>query len=67
MTQMVAEVLFDEGKCIISKNERKVTIGHLVDSRLYMVNRCRGSHRQYNIIIVGAMALSICSFELLLY
>ena len=35
---MEAEVLFDEGKCIISKNERKVTIGHLVDSRLYMVN-----------------------------
>ena len=38
MTQMGAGVLFDEGKCIISKNERKFTIGHLVDSKLYIVN-----------------------------
>ena len=39
MTQMGAEVLFDERKCIISKNERKVTTGHLVDSKLYMVTQ----------------------------
>ena len=38
MMPMGAEVLFNEGKCIISKNERRVTIGHLVDSKLYMVN-----------------------------
>lgn len=44
MTQMGAEVLFDEGKCIISKNERKVTIGHLVDSKLYMVNTDGEAH-----------------------
>ena len=44
MMQMGAEVLFDEGKCIISKNERKVTIGHLVDSKLYMVNTDGEAH-----------------------
>ena len=38
MTQMGAEVLLDEGKCIVSKNERKITIGHMVDNKLYMVN-----------------------------
>ena len=38
MTQMGAEVLFDEGKCIVQKNERKITIGHMVDNKLYMVN-----------------------------
>ena len=44
MTQMGAEGLFDEGKCIISKNERKVTIGHLVYSKLYMVNTDGEAH-----------------------
>ena len=38
MTQMGAEVLFDERKCIVSKNERKITITHMVDNKLYMVN-----------------------------
>ena len=44
MTQKGAEVLFDERKCIISKNERKVTTGHLVDSKLYMVNTDGEAH-----------------------
>jgi len=44
MTQMGAEVLFDERTCNISKNERKVTIGHLVDSKLYMVNTHGEAH-----------------------
>ena len=44
MTQMGAEVLFDEGKCITSNNEKKVTIGHLVDSKLYMVNTDGEAH-----------------------
>ena len=44
MTQMGADVLFDEGKCIISKNERKFTIGHLLDSKLYIVNRDGEAH-----------------------
>ena len=44
MTRIGAEVLFDEGKCIISKNERKITIGHLVDSKLYMVNTDGEAH-----------------------
>ena len=44
VTQMAAEVLFDEGKCIISKNERKATIGHLVDSKLYVVNTDGEAH-----------------------
>ena len=44
MTQMGAGVLFGEGKCIISKNERKVTGGHLVDSKLYMVDTDGEAH-----------------------
>ena len=44
MTQMGADVLFDEGKCIISKNERKFTTGHLLDSKLYIVNRDGEAH-----------------------
>ena len=37
-------VLFDGGKYIISKNERKFTIGHLVDSKLYMANTDGEAH-----------------------
>ena len=44
MMQMGAKVLFDEGKCIISKNEKKVTIGHFVDSKLYMINTYGEAH-----------------------
>ena len=44
MTQIGAEVLFDEGKCITSKNERKSTTGHLVDSKLYIVNTDGEAH-----------------------
>ena len=41
---MGVEVLFGEGKCIISKNERKVTTGHLVESKLYMENTDGEAH-----------------------
>ena len=44
MTQIGADVLFDEGKCITSKNERKSTTGHLVDSKLYIVNTDGEAH-----------------------
>ena len=44
MTQIGPEVLFDEEKCIISKNERKVTIGHLVNGKLYIVNTDGEAH-----------------------
>ena len=44
MTQIGPEVLFDEEKCIISKNERKVTIGHLVDGKLFIVNTDGETH-----------------------
>ena len=44
MTQIGPEVLFDEEKCIISKNERKVTIGHLVDGKLFIVNTDGEAH-----------------------
>ena len=44
MTQMGAEVLFNDGKCIISKDEREITIGHLVDSKLYVVNAHEEAH-----------------------
>ena len=44
MTQIGPEVLFDEEKCIISKNERKVTIGNLVDGKLYTVNTDGEAH-----------------------
>ena len=40
MTQMGAEVLFNDGKCVISKDGREITIGRLVDNKLYMVNTC---------------------------
>ena len=44
MMEMGADVLFDEGKGIISKNERKVTIRHLVDSNSYTVNTDGEAH-----------------------
>ena len=44
MTQIGPEVLFDEQKCIMSQNERKVTIGHLVDVKLYKVNTDGEAH-----------------------
>ena len=42
--QMGAKVLFDARKSVISKNERKVTIGHLMDSKFYMVNTDGEAH-----------------------
>ena len=44
MTQMGAEVLFNDGKCVISKDGREITIGHLVDNKLYMVNTDEEAH-----------------------
>ncbi len=38
MTQMGAEVLFDNGKCSITKDERTINIGHIVDNKLYTLN-----------------------------
>ena len=35
MTQMGAEVLFDNGKCSITKDGRTINIGHIVDNKLY--------------------------------
>lgn len=38
MTQMGAEVLFNDGKCDVTKDGRTISIGHIIDSQLYMVN-----------------------------
>ena len=38
MTQMQAEVIFDEEKCFIIKNGKTINIGHLLDSKLFVVN-----------------------------
>lgn len=38
MTQMDAEVLFDNEKCYVTKNGKTINIGHLVDSKLFVVN-----------------------------
>ena len=38
MTQMGAEVLFDNGKCSITKDGRTINIGHIVDNKLYTLN-----------------------------
>ena len=38
MTQMQAEVTFDEEKCYIIKNGETINIGHLLDSKLFAVN-----------------------------
>lgn len=35
---MGVEVLFNDGKCIILKDEREIIIGYLVDSKFYVVN-----------------------------
>ncbi len=35
MTQMGAEVLFDNGKCSITKDGRTISIGHIVGNKLY--------------------------------
>ncbi|CAB3988289.1 Retrovirus-related Pol poly from transposon TNT 1-94 [Paramuricea clavata] len=38
MTQMEAEVIFDDEKCYIIKNGKTINIGHLLKSKLYVVN-----------------------------
>ena len=38
MTQMIAEVIFDKEKCHIIKNGKTINIGHLLDSKLFVVN-----------------------------
>ena len=38
MTQMQAEVIFGEEKCHIIKNGKTINIGHLLDSKLSVVN-----------------------------
>ena len=38
MAQMQAEVRFDEEKCYIIKNGKKINIGHFNESKLFIVN-----------------------------
>ena len=38
MTQMGAQVTFDEGKCTVTKDNRTINLGHIVDNKLYVVN-----------------------------
>ena len=38
MAQMGAEVVFNKDECIILKDSRKLTLGHIVDKKLYRVN-----------------------------
>ena len=35
MTQMGAEVTFDKEKCMVSKDEKTITIGHCINGKLY--------------------------------
>ncbi len=44
MTQMGAEVLFDNGKCSITKDGRTINIGHIVDNQLYTLNTEEYAH-----------------------
>ena len=38
MTKMGAEVTFDKEKCVILKDSKKFTVGHILDGKLYRVN-----------------------------
>ena len=38
MTQMNAEVIFDDEKCYTIKDKKTVNIGHLTDSKLFVLN-----------------------------
>ena len=38
MAQMGAEVVFNKDECIILKDSRKLTSGHIVHNKLYRVN-----------------------------
>ena len=38
MTKMGAEVTFDKEKCVILKDNKKFTVGHILDGKLYRVN-----------------------------
>ena len=66
MAQMQAEVRFDEDKCYIIKNGKKINIGHLNESKLFVVNtqpdygQCHNNQSP----IIEAMALQIWSPEL---
>ena len=44
MTQMGAEVLFNDGKYVISKDGREITTGRQVHNMLYMVNTDEEAH-----------------------
>ena len=35
---MNAEVIFDDEKCYIIKDEKTVRIGHLIDNKLFVLN-----------------------------
>ena len=52
---MGAEVLFNDGKCVISKDGREITIGCLVDHKLYIVNTDKGAQ----IAIISATSPSL--------
>ena len=38
MTRMGAEVYFDKEKCVILKDEKYITIGHILNGKLYRLN-----------------------------
>ena len=38
MTRMGAQVYFDKDKCIILKNDKYITIGHILNAKLYLLN-----------------------------
>ena len=38
MAQMGAEVVFNKDECIILKDSKKLTLGHIDDKKLYKVN-----------------------------
>ena len=44
MTLMGAEVSFDDGKCCVTKEGKTISIGHIINSKLYMVNREEYAH-----------------------
>ena len=44
MTQMGAEVSFDDGKCCVTKEGKTISIGHIINSKLYMVNTEEYAH-----------------------
>lgn len=44
MAMMGADIRFDKTKCVVIKDDKEITIGHIFDDKLYRVNTDEYAH-----------------------